>query len=191
MLAYRASQVGVAVDRRLAVTAALLHDIDKCLPLDHPLRLLGHGKAGAAWLAEAGHPELSRAIEAHPVMRLNDPGAERWITDAPIEDRIVAYADKRATQRLVSLDKRFERWRKKHPGYRERLDAAFVMAQALEASLCEATGVRPDQVERLRWVEDAMARAHAAGALPASTARLADDVGRLAITAAPHDVMDT
>ena len=166
-LAYRTSQVGLPVDRRLVVTAALLHDVDKALPRDHPMRRLGHGKAGAAWLSEAGHPELARAIEAHPVMRLNDPGAAEWIVDAPIEDRIVTYADKRATQRVVSLDKRFERWQRKHPEYRERLDAALEMARQLEATLCTAIGIKPGQVERLRWVDEAMSRAVAAGVLAA------------------------
>jgi putative nucleotidyltransferase with HDIG domain len=188
MLAYRASQVGVPVDRRLVVTAALLHDVDKSLPRDHPLRELGHGKAGAAWLVEAGHPELARAVESHPVMRLNDPGASAWTTDAPIEDRIVAYADKRATQRVVSLEKRFDRWRRKHPRYRERLDAAFVLATALEDSLCQSIGIQPTQVERLRWVDDALTRARASGALAAAPVRTAQDGEPLAISAAQPDV---
>ena len=169
-LAYRASQVGVAVDRRLVVTAALLHDIDKALPKSHPLRKLGHGKAGAAWLSEAGHPELARAIEAHPVMRLNDPDAADWVNDGPIEERIVTYADKRATQRVISLEKRFERWQRKHPEYRERLEAAFETAHLLETTLCAAIGITATQVGRLRWVEDALARAEAAGTITGNEA---------------------
>ena len=164
-LAYRATQVGVSVDRRLVVTAALLHDVDKALPGTHPARKLGHGEAGAAWLTEAGHPELARAVAAHPVMRLNDPGAAAWIADAPIEERIVTYADKRATQRVVSLDKRFGRWQRKHPQYSERLDSALDMARHLESTLCYAIGIEPGNVERLRWVDDAMSRAEAAGTL--------------------------
>ena len=54
-LAYRAAQAGLAVDRRLVETAALLHDIDKALPADHPLRALGHGRAGRR-LAARGRP---------------------------------------------------------------------------------------------------------------------------------------
>jgi putative nucleotidyltransferase with HDIG domain len=155
--------VGLSVDRRLVETAALLHDIDKALPSDHPVRELGHGHAGAAWLSEAGHPELARAIAAHPVMRLNDPGAEEWIVDAPLEERLVTYADKRGTQRVVSLEKRFARWRCKHPSYRDQLDSAFVMASRLEQSVCAALGLEPGEVERLRWVDDALVRATAAG----------------------------
>jgi len=98
-------------------------------------------------------------------MRLDDPAAASWVTEAPIEERIVTYADKRATQRVVSLEKRFERWQRKHPEYRERLASALLMARLLESTLCEQIGIRPARVERLRWVEDAMARAEASGAL--------------------------
>jgi hypothetical protein len=171
-LAYRSIQAGVPVDRRMTETAALLHDVDKALPLDHPLRELGHGKAGAAWVSEAGHPELARLLAAHPVMRLSAASAEDWIKEAPIEERIVAYADKRATQRVVSLEQRFERWHRKHPRYAERLDQAFEMARRLEAAICGAAGILPTEVERLRWVDDAMARAQANGTLPE---RPADD----------------
>jgi putative nucleotidyltransferase with HDIG domain len=183
-LAYRASRTGRAVDRRLVETAALLHDVDKALPLDHPLRELGHGAAGAAWLSEAGHPELARTLKAHPVSRLTEPDAEAWLTDSPFEERIVTYADKRATQRVVSLDQRFERWRSKHPEYRERLDLAFAMAQRLEAQLCTAIGIAATDVERLRWVDDAMSRAFAAGVVDR---RPAESVDGLPVYGAPVD----
>jgi len=166
-LAYRAMQAGVRVDRRMVETAALLHDIDKALPSDDPLRELGHGWAGAAWLSEAGHPELARSVEAHPVMRLTDPGAAEWVERSPIEERIVTYADKRATQRVVSLEARFLRWQRRHPDHLDRLEAAQEMARRLEASLCSSIGVRPDGIERLRWVEDALARVRAADSLTA------------------------
>lgn len=174
-LAYRAMQAGLAIDRRLVETAALLHDVDKALPREHPLRALGHGKAGAAWLSEAGHAELARALVAHPVMRLNAPDVDTWLSDAPIEERIVAYADKRATQRVVSLEQRFERWQRKHPDYAVRLDHALGMARRLEAELCAVIGVRADEIERLRWVDDAMARARNNGLLPAHPSRAAVD----------------
>ncbi len=121
--------------------------------------------AGAAWLAEAGHAELARALEAHPVSRLGEADAASWVVEAPIEERIVTYADKRATQRVVSLAQRFDRWRRKHPEYADGLDRAFVMAQRLEAELCGSIGVEPGSIERLRWVDDAMARAAANGNL--------------------------
>lgn len=168
-LAYRATQAGISIDRRLVETAALLHDVDKALPREHPLRELGHGVAGAAWVSEAGHPELSRPLQAHPVMRLVEDGAGTWVQQGPLEDRLVAYADKRATQRVVSLDQRFARWARKHPRHASGLARARVRAGELEAGICRSLGIAATDVERLRWVDDAIARAHAQGALPELT----------------------
>jgi putative nucleotidyltransferase with HDIG domain len=165
-LAHRATRADVAVDRRLVETAALLHDIDKALPREHPVRELSHGAGGAAWLREAGHAELAPALLAHPVSRLGLPDAAQWVVEAPIEERIVTYADKRATQRVVSLEQRFDRWRRRHPEYQEGLDRAYANARRLEAELCRVIGIRPDELERLRWVDEAIARAEANGSLP-------------------------
>jgi putative nucleotidyltransferase with HDIG domain len=164
-LAYRAMQAGVVVDRRMVEAAALLHDVDKALPREHPMRALGHGAAGAAWVSQAGHAELARTLTAHPVMRLNDASAADWVANAPIEERIVTYADKRATQRVVSLEQRFERWERRHPEYRHQLLKAMQMARRLEQGICETVGVVPTEVERLRSVEDARARAESNGTL--------------------------
>lgn len=183
-LAYRAARAGLVVDRRLAETAALLHDVDKALPPDHPLKELGHGAAGAAWLSEAGHPELARTLIAHPVTRFTEPGAQAWVADAPIEERIVTYADKRATQRVVSLEQRFDRWRSKHPEYRDKLDCAFATAQRLEDTLCRSIGIDATDVERLRWVDDAMSRAFASGV---PDARPLESVDGLPVYGAPGD----
>ena len=183
-LAYRASRAGLTVDRRLVETAALLHDVDKALPPDHPLKALGHGAAGAAWLTEAGHAELARTLIAHPVTRFTDPEAAAWVTGAPIEERIVTYADKRATQRVVTLERRFDRWRRSHPEYRAKLDRAYAIAQRLEDTLCTAIGIEPGDVERLRWVDDAMSRAFAAG-LP--DGRPAESVDGLPVYGTPAD----
>jgi putative nucleotidyltransferase with HDIG domain len=164
-LAVRAGRAGLAVDRRLVETAALLHDIDKALPADHPVKALGHGRAGAEWLSQAGHAELARAVAGHPVMTLDAPDAAEWVEHGPLEERIVCYADKRATQRLISLDQRFERWRRRHPEYVEQLDRTLARARRLETRLCEQLAIRPDEVERVRWVEPARDRAEANGRL--------------------------
>jgi hypothetical protein len=118
-------------------------------------------------------------------MCLADAGAAEWVASAPLEERIVAYADKRATQRVVSLDQRFERWRRKHPRYRQRLAEALAMARALEATVCAAAAVRADEVERLRWVDDAIARARANGVLPRAEA--GDEAGTRADVHVPLD----
>jgi putative nucleotidyltransferase with HDIG domain len=180
-LARRARKAGLTVDRRAIETAALLHDIDKALPRDHALVALGHGHAGAAYVSEADHPELARAIAVHPVVRLTDGNADEWVRTGPLLERLVTYADKRSTQRVVSLEKRFMRWHRKHPQHRERLEAAHAAARQLEHGICSELNIEPTDVERLRWVGDALERARKRGRLeldsvPTSAAAL--DKGR-------------
>ena len=157
-LAAQTAGRGVAIDRRLAESAALLHDADKALPKDDPLRSLGHGHGSARWLEERHHAELGPSVENHPITRLLDGGwFETWIRESRPEDRIVAYADKRARQRIVSLDERFATWRRRHQGW-DGDAAAEVRRRAgkLEEVVCEAAGVRPEAVRRLRWTDAAL-----------------------------------
>ncbi|MEA2620916.1 MAG: hypothetical protein QOC97_1689, partial [Chloroflexota bacterium] len=161
-LAARIDARGTPVDRRLVESAALLHDADKALPPDDPARALPHGDGSAAWLTNAGHPELGRAVAGHPVTRLVDGERyRRWAAFASREERIVAYADKRAGQRLESMDARFTSWRRRYPrlelegvatGWSDaELQAVRARADRLESDVCRAAGVRPTEVRRLRW----------------------------------------
>src|SRR5512135_328369 len=94
-LASRAARAGVPVDRQAVEAAALLHDVDKALSGEDPVRRLRHGEASAAWLTAHGLPELAPLVEWHPVTRLADgPAAERWLATGLFESLIVAYADK-------------------------------------------------------------------------------------------------
>jgi putative nucleotidyltransferase with HDIG domain len=150
------------VDRALAESAALLHDVDKALPLDDPVRRLRHGDGSAAWLEQHGYPELAPVVASHPVTRLTD-GAwfDRWIAESTIEQRIVAYADKRASQQHESMDDRFARWLGRNPSKWDDETARAVRARAdvLESAVCAAAGVTPDQVAREPWTEDALREA--------------------------------
>lgn len=149
---------GIDVDRRIVESAALLHDMDKVLPADHPLKPLGHGDAGARWLAERGYEELSRPVANHPVTRLSDESRyPLWAAFASREERIVAYADKRAGQRLESLDRRFERWAQRYPD----VARARTRADRLEREVCSAAGIAADEVRRLSWVRMARRRVRA------------------------------
>lgn len=168
-LAARIDARGTPVDRRAVEAAALLHDVDKLLPPGDPARALSHGDGSAAWLSARGHPELGRAVAGHPVTRLADEARYRtWAAFASREERIVAYADKRAGQRLEPMEARFASWRKRYPTGWDAPTAATVRARAarLEADLCRAAGVRPDEVRRLAWTDRAFraARVQRAGA---------------------------
>jgi len=166
-LAARIDARGVPIDRRLVEAAALLHDVDKALPAGDPLRALPHGEGSAAWLTQAGHAELARAAASHPVTRLRDGEASRrWAAFASREERIVAYADKRAGQRLESMDARFASWRRRYPlatavrrdGAWDEATFAAIRRRAgrLEADVCRAAGVTPNEVRRLAWTGPAL-----------------------------------
>jgi putative nucleotidyltransferase with HDIG domain len=158
--AYLAERIGraTAIDPRLVEAAALLHDVDKALPEDHPLRPLGHGDAGAAWLTERGYGELARAVANHPATRLSDEDRyPRWAAFASREERIVAYADKRAMQDVVPMDERFADWARRHPEHGASLAVARRRAERLERDVCAAANVQPEEVTRLAWAADELA----------------------------------
>jgi HD superfamily phosphodiesterase len=158
-LGERARAQETRIDRRAVEAAALLHDVDK-LPA---ARMAGrrHGDGSAAWLDAAGHPELAPLVRDHPVTRLADDAYPAWLASASPEARIVAYADKRAGQRLESMDARFASWRRRYPGGWDRATGVLVRdrAEALEADVCALAGVRPAEVRRLRWSKRAIAEA--------------------------------
>jgi len=90
--------------------------------------------------------------------RLVDAGADAWLGSAPIEQLLVAYADKRAGQRLGSLDARFAGWRRRYPDGWSADDGARARVRAgiLEATVCARAGVVPAEVLRLHWTGRAL-----------------------------------
>ena len=160
-LARRADEKGVIVDIALVEAAALLHDVDKILPPDDPARAMPHGDGSADWLARQGHAELADAVRAHPVTRLLDGAAfDRWSATARIEDKILAYADKRAGQRLESMAARFASWERRYQDGWSAAEGATVRARAaeLETEVCRRAGISPGDVQRSPWVAEAVRR---------------------------------
>jgi hypothetical protein len=167
-LAWRAQSAGRSLDRRLVEAAALLHDVDK-LPLVRPtVADLAHAEGSAEWLARRGYPELGEAIVGHPVTRLADGSwFDRWFAGASPEALVVAYADKRAGQKLESMAERFASWEGRYaPEGRARrargvwsaqtLAAVRRRAEKLEARACEIAGVAPADLRRLAWTGRAL-----------------------------------
>jgi predicted hydrolase (HD superfamily) len=154
-LADRARANGRAVEIGLVESAALLHDIDKLFP-ERGKPGWVHGETGARWLADGGHPELAPPVAAHPVTRLRDQPYEEWRRGLSIEALLVAYADKRANQRLEPMSVRFARWHRKYPDYRESLQDAWQSALRLEGAVCEVAGIEPGQVQRRHWARRAI-----------------------------------
>jgi putative nucleotidyltransferase with HDIG domain len=168
-LAERIAFAGVPVDRALVEAAALLHDVDKLLPADDRAKRLPHGDGSADWLGRQGHPELSRAVASHPVTKLVDGDAfRRWAAFATREERVVAYADKRAGQRLESMDERFASWSRRYPDGPASDGASWsgelarevrARADRLEADVCRAAEISPPDVRRAPWTAKALATA--------------------------------
>ena len=120
------------------------------------MRALGHGTGGAEWLRAHGHGELSEAVQSHPVYVLGGAESyEAWAAVIRLEAQIVAYADKRAIQDLVSLDERFERWYRRYPDS-AMLPIGHERARRLERDLCALAGLAPQEISRLPWVDEAM-----------------------------------
>ena len=163
-IAARIAARGTPVDRRLVEAAALLHDVDKILPDHDPAGRLPHGEGSAAWLTRRGHGELARAVASHPVTCLLDGERfRRWAAFASREERIVAYADKRAGQRLEPMADRFASWDRRYPDAWNAHERAAVRLRAtrLEADVCRAAGVAPGDVARLDWTAAAFRSARA------------------------------
>lgn len=150
---------GVDIDATLAETAAFLHDVDKALPQGHPVRALGHGIGGAKWLTDKGYEEVAIPVANHPVGFLAAADSyEAYAEMVGLEGLVVAYADKRALQEMVTLDARFDRWARRYPDS-PMLPVARERAHLLERDVCAAAGLAPDEIERLPWVAAALREA--------------------------------
>ena len=135
---------------------------------------LAHGEGSADWLARQGYPELGAVIVGHTVTRLADAAwFDRWIRTASPEALILAYADKRAGQRLESMTERFASWERRYPPAEraarargtwtaETLAAVRHRADELERRVCDLAAVAPGDVRRLRWTRRAIASARLA-----------------------------
>jgi ribosomal protein S14 len=167
---------GTACDVRAVEAAALLHDVDK-IPAGH-MDGLRHGDGSAAWLEAHGMGELAPLVQDHPVPRLADDADAARLARASIEAKVIAYADKRAGQRLESMDERFGSWRRRYPsgpgepvlrehdrpprgkGWSDEVAQRVVdRALALEHEVCALAGTEPGSVRRLRWSRRALREA--------------------------------
>jgi hypothetical protein len=103
-------------------------------------------------------------VAAHPVTRLVDGERyRRWAAFASREERVVAYADKRAGQRLEPMEARFASWQRRYPDGWTAGEARAVLERArrLEADVCRAAGIAPVNVRRLAWTGPALRAARA------------------------------
>lgn len=113
-LARRLSSAGHPLDEGLVFHAALLHDIARTQP-DHPA-------VGAAWLCQAGYPEIAACIETHhnPVDLQISEGNLLFLADKlPIRERFAKSLEKCTTPEARAAHQR-------------RLDAALALEDAID-----------------------------------------------------------
>lgn len=170
-LAHAIDRAGTPIDIAAVEAAALLHDVDK-LPGAHE-KGVRHGEGSAAWLESRGLGALGPLVRDHPVTRLAEEDGATRLDAAPLAARVVAYADKRAGQRLESMEARFASWRRRYPpgsgvvvrrtGASAWDEATFARtearARALELEVCAAAGVDAEQVRRRHWARRALREA--------------------------------
>jgi len=140
---------GIDVDVGLVETAALLHDIDKLATREDGA---AHGTLAATWLAELGHPELGRAVAAHPLVRLLEP--DPFGGDWP--SMLVHLADRHYGAKFLTVDERIDDMARRHPRFRDEIEQARAATHALETRVAAAAGMTTDElVAELRVAAEA------------------------------------
>lgn len=112
---------GVKLNKRLAIAAALLHDIEKAKP-NHVVR-------GAKLLKSMGFAEVAEVIKKHSLYKIQQKNRQpkTW------EEKIVFYADKRVkANKTVSLKERFNSLEK---AYKVDLIKEFKFTKKIEKEL--------------------------------------------------------
>lgn len=107
-LAKKLKNSGEKININLIDVASLLHDIGE-LASDNSGKC--HVEEGANILIEEGYPKIAKIIEKHKINFILDENKKprTW------EEKIVYYADKRVISGTpISLEERFENWKKKH-----------------------------------------------------------------------------
>jgi uncharacterized protein len=143
------AEAQIPIDGALVEAAAILHDIDKV-----EIRRSGgeHGVVGARRLEAAGFAELAMPVASHPISCLLDE--DRFPIGWP--SVIVAVADRHVGQEFVTVDKRLDDMKQRHPEHAAEIESARRPAHALEAQVAEGIGMSVDElVGRLRTAWEA------------------------------------
>ena len=105
-LAEKLCDSGEDVNVKLAASAGLLHDIGR---KPNSSNVATHHSDGAKILRKEGFPEIAQIAEKHALLEILINPPSTW------EEKIVFYADKRATDnKIVSLQERFDYFIKRY-----------------------------------------------------------------------------
>lgn len=134
----------IYVNEKLILAGALLHDIDKNIPL---LPGEAHPDTGVRILREEGMDEVAKLVKTHPLHAVLDPA----IAPKTWEEKVLFLADKMVKLDIITVDKRFFLWRKELMPEEAKhiLAAAYPEVKKLETEIFDRTGIRPEQVKEI------------------------------------------
>ncbi len=129
------------LDTRLAISAALLHDITKTRSFDTNER---HSETGGRMLTELGYPEIGDIIRQHVIL-------DSYENNSPVTvQEIVNYSDKRVLHdKVVSLDKRLEYIKIRYgtkKKFKDRIQIMWTNTVNLEKKIFFHLNITPNQL---------------------------------------------
>jgi putative nucleotidyltransferase with HDIG domain len=135
-IAGRLKVSGYPVDTFSVVASALLHDVGKSRAYRRQ-KAVNHAEASAEIVTREGLGELAPIVSGHILDAIitKDHSPLTW------EQKVVFYADKIVTHRLVSLEERFSDLRERRSDIAHLLDAAYEPTKALESDVLESAGI--------------------------------------------------
>jgi len=131
---------GRGVDVATVTLGGYLHDIGKSPLLAGDER--DHHVLGPLILAAEGRPELAELARRHPVYAPRDPAT----APRTLAERIVYYADRRAGQRVMSLEARLDEQLARHPDLAHLRAADLAAARGVEREVFHGIELRPEDL---------------------------------------------
>ena len=127
----RLKEKGKDINLRLLENACLLHDIAKTKAKKDD----EHNIVGAEILRSMKMYEVADMVEKHTAQYLLIPGAvTTW------EEKLLHYADKRAGNKIVTLEERYKYFRERYPQHLDVLNRSFPIAKRIEKEILENIG---------------------------------------------------
>jgi uncharacterized protein len=145
---YQKYQKDVRINIPLIRASALLHDIDKNV---HKNPGEQHPDAAVRILMEEGYEEVARMVKTHPLHAICDPA----IMPSTIEEKLLFLADKMVKYEIITVDKRFELWKKEDVPSKvmSLLNGAYPKVKELEHEIFSIIGIDPNNIAHLAKIK--------------------------------------
>ncbi len=131
----------IQIDSSTLRYASLLHDIDK-----NVVRLPGeiHPDTAVRILQEEELPAIARIVKTHSLYAILDAG----IMPTTWEEKVLYLADKMVKYSIITVDKRFDLWRKEDlpDSEMKKLDECYPLVKKLEIDIFSRIHTAPEQV---------------------------------------------